>query len=878
MNNYTLGFDQIDKTKLPLVGGKGANLGELSKIEGVLVPGGFCVTTEAYKSAVARLLEFHALAGELSKLTINDTDRILGLCGMIRSVIDSAAIMDETAAEIGRRIAELGEENAFAVRSSATAEDLSTASFAGQQDTYLNVIGAESILKHISKCWASLFTDRAVIYRMQNGFDHNKVLLSVVVQKMIFPEAAGIMFTADPITGNRKTVSIDASFGLGEALVSGLVTADNYRTRGGLITGKKISAKKLAIYALKKGGTEEKDVEPGRQNTQTLTDGRILELEKTGRKIEAHFGQPQDIEWCLSDGKFYIVQSRPITTLYPLPKEQGDKGRIYMSFGHQQMMTDAMKPLGLACFQYSGGSGTQMAEAGGRLFMDLAHDMASPFGRPLAIAAMGAVDPLIKSGLKDLAKRKEFIKSLARGKRFLSMGSGYFSWSLVTGFLKVYRTGDENTVPALIKKNEEGIKELEKKFAALSGDEVFAAADKELKNLLKIIGDPEGLSCVWTGVLAASQINKSVEKWLGEKGAADVLTLSAPNSIASELGLGLLAMSDAARKYPAVVEFLQTVKPEGAEEFFHKLDNVEGGGEVSGAMRKFLQKFGVRCPGEIDITRPRWIEEPSALASMILGNIENFGTGAYKEIYERDLKKAEDKRRDILSRLSSMPGGKAKAKKAEKTISRLRNFIGYREYPKYVMVWRYWIIKQAFMREAEKLIKYGVFREIGDMNYLSFDELREAVRTKKTDYNIIFKRKEEFEVYKKLSPPRLMTSEGEIIRGEYASEKAPKGALLGIAASSGTIEGRARVILRLEDAKLSKGDILVTKFTDPSWTPLFVSIGGLVAEVGGMATHGSVVAREYGLPAVVGVDNATKLIRDGQSIRINGSDGYIELL
>lgn len=874
MNTYVLDFQEIDKTKLPMVGGKGANLGELSKIEGIRVPEGCCVTTEAYKKTIEQIPEFPQLLERLSHIkAVEDKEGIGEISGKIRHAIEETPVPAEIAETVTRYLTKLGEKDAYAVRSSATAEDLPTASFAGQQDTYLNVIGKEAILRHISKCWASLFTDRAVTYRIQNGFDHGKVQLSVVVQKMVFPEAAGILFTADPVTGNRKVVSIDAGFGLGEALVSGMVTADNYKVRNGAIIDKKISAKKLEIYAVKAGGTEERLIEPDNQAKQTLTDRQILELEKIGRRIEAHFGLPQDIEWCLYENKFYIVQSRPITTLYPLPNDQGDKGRIYMSFGHQQMMTDAMKPLGLSVFQYSGGSGTLMVEAGGRLFMDLTHDMASTFGRALAIASMGAVDPLIKSGLKGLAKRKDFMKSLERGKRFLSMGSGYFSWSLVTEFLRVYHSGDEHAVPALIKKNEEGIKALEAKFAMLSGDDVFAAADEELKQLIKIIGDPQGLACVWTGALSASQINKKVERWLGEKGAADVLTLSAPNSVAGEMGLGLLAVSDAARQYPAVIEFLKMVKPEGAGAFYNGLGRLEGGAKFSEAIQKFLQKFGARCSGEIDISRPRWIEEPSALAAMILSNIENIGPGAHNEIHERDLKKAEDKEREILNRLS---GGKAK--KAKKMIHRLRNFIGYREYPKFVMVQRYWIIKQALTREAERLVQFGVFREIDDMYYLSFNELRAAAQKQDFDYNTILKRKEEFAVYEKLSPPRLMTSEGEIVGGEYASAKAPEGAILGIAASSGIVEGRARVILRLEDAKLSKGDILVTKFTDPSWTPVFVSISGLVAEVGGIATHGSVVAREYGLPAVVGVENAARLIQDGQRIRINGSEGYVEIL
>ena len=241
--------------------------------------------------------------------------------------------------------------NAYAVRSSATAEDLPTASFAGQQDTYLNIKGKDSILKNVSKCWASLFTDRAVTYRIQNGFDHSKVYLSVVIQRMVFPQAAGIMFTADPITSNRKVISIDASFGLGEALVSGLVNADIYKVRDGRIIDKKISTKKLAIYALEKGGTEERDIEHGRQNKQTLTDKQILQLEKTGRKIEGYFGRPQDIEWCLYENAFYIVQSRPITTLYPVPVVADDKIHVFYSFAHRQMMTEAMSPLSITFFQ-----------------------------------------------------------------------------------------------------------------------------------------------------------------------------------------------------------------------------------------------------------------------------------------------------------------------------------------------------------------------------------------------------------------------------------------------------------------------------------------------------------------------------------------------
>src|SRR5579884_1554008 len=294
MSSYVLGFQEIDKTKLALVGGKGANLGELSRIDGIRVPEGFCVTTEAYKRIIGQAPAFHDLLEQLSLLTVEDRERIREISEKIRSVIEGTPIAKDIDEAVTSHLTKLGENNAYAVRSSATAEDLPTASFAGQQDTYLNILGKDAIVRHISKCWASLFTDRAVIYRIQNGFDHRKALLAVVIQKMVFPEAAGILFTADPITSNRKITSIDASFGLGEALVSGLVNADSYKVRNGKIIEKKIFTKKLAVSALQDGGTKEHEIEPEQQDRQALTDEQILQLERIGRKIEAHFGHPQD--------------------------------------------------------------------------------------------------------------------------------------------------------------------------------------------------------------------------------------------------------------------------------------------------------------------------------------------------------------------------------------------------------------------------------------------------------------------------------------------------------------------------------------------------------------------------------------------------------
>ena len=381
--------EEIDQTQVAVVGGKGAHLGELSRIEGIRVPAGFCVTTDAFRRIMAEAPSIDDRLDRLSRLNPDDRESIRTLSAEIRRTLEGIAIPDDLAAAITRALARLGEQAAYAVRSSATAEDLPTASFAGQQDTYLNVVGPAAILQHVSRCWASLFTERAVTYRLRNGFDHRKVHMAVVVQQMVFPEAAGVLFTADPVTSNRKVASVEASFGLGEALVSGLVNADVYKVRDGEIVAKAVATKQLAIHASPAGGTQEQAIEPAQQEQPALTDAQVVRLAQLGRRIEAHFGCPQDIEWCLVDDGFQIVQSRPITTLFPIP-EVGDRANhVYVSVGHQQMMTDPMKPLGLSVWQLT--ALRPMYEAGGRLFVDVTQGLASPASRAGLLEVLGRV-------------------------------------------------------------------------------------------------------------------------------------------------------------------------------------------------------------------------------------------------------------------------------------------------------------------------------------------------------------------------------------------------------------------------------------------------------------------------------------------------------
>ncbi|EJQ52997.1 phosphoenolpyruvate synthase [Bacillus wiedmannii] len=868
MSSFVLDFQEIENTQLALVGGKGLNLGELSSVQGIQVPEGFCVTTVGYEKAIEQNDELQTLLQQLTKLKREDRTQIGGISKKIREVIMAVEIPSEVVEAVAHYLSRFGNEHAYAVRSSATAEDLPYASFAGQQDTYLNIIGKEAILQHVRRCWASLFTERAVMYRMQNDFEHNQVSICVVVQKMVFPEASGILFTADPVTSNRKVVSIDASFGLGEALVSGLVSADNYKVKEGKITGKMIATKKLAIYALKEGGTETKQIDPAQQKLQTLSEQQILQLAQIGRQIESYFGCPQDIEWCVVDDTFYIVQSRPITTLYPIPEVNDGENHVYVSVGHQQMMTDPLKPLGMSLFQLT--SFGQRFQAGGRLFVDVAQRLASPTSRELLLNMIGNSEPLIKDALTTVVERDDFITLLRDDEKEKSVGK--------SGPPASSQPQVENNpaiVTDLIEMNQASIEELKRNMQTKSGVDVLDFILEDIQQLKKILFHPQSMAVIMAGMDASTWINEKMGQWLGEKNAADTLSQSVQNNITSEMGLALMDVADVIRPYPEVIAYLQHVENDN---FLDELVQCKGGEKARDAIRTFLNKYGMRCSGEIDITKTRWSEKPTTIIPMILNNIRDFEAGASKRKFEKGLQEALNKEEELLERLQHLPDGTQKVEETKRMIRNIRNCIGYREYPKYGMINRYFIYKQALLKEAEQLVQSGVIHEIDDIYYLTFEELHEVVRTNKLDYELIHKQKNEYKLYEKLTPPRVMTSDGEIITGKYKRENLPVDAIVGLPVSSGVVEGRARIILNMEEANLEEGDILITAFTDPGWTPLFVSIKGLVTEVGGLMTHGAVIAREYGLPAVVGVENATKRIKDGQRIRVHGTEGYIEVL
>lgn len=872
MNQYVLFFNEIDRSSLPYVGGKGANLGEMTKAD-FPVPGGFCVTTHAYKDFLATSTEIGSLFAELDRIEPSDLERVRGIGERIRTHLQQLPIPISIRDAVIQAWTKQGSENFYAIRSSATAEDLPNASFAGQQDTYLNVKGQEELLQHVRNCWASLFTDRAIVYRAKNGFSHSEVYLSIVVQQMVIPDTSGIMFTADPVNGNRTVVSIDASFGLGEALVSGQVSADLYKVQDNTIVSKKISKKKIAIYSLPEGGTITKEIPLEQQEQQALTDKQITELAALGKKIERHYGVPQDIEFCVANDEQFIVQSRPVTTLYPLPDISPRPLRILLSFGHVQMMTNAMKPLGLSVLQQIFPANILKA-AGGRLFLDITDILHYRIARKVFPSFLMMADESMSRAVDAIVSRPNFLED-SQSSRSTAFSTVRKIVAPIAGKAwKILRTGDlEAAIDKIETYTLERRQSIQQTLYGKQGAERIIVVQHQLESLLLNILNTV-IPYVWPGMVANSMLKKAIIRRFGNEAELNKLNKSLPNNVTSEMGLELGDLADMLRELPEVQEYL---KKADDQTFYSGLDYVPGGETFRRAFTEFIDKYGMRCPGEIDITSPRWYEAPTQLNSALFSHIQSLRSGEHRQRFAEGKKEAEMASSTILE---TVEGNYFKTKIMKRLIAVYRHLGGLREQHKYILITAMGECKRAILEEADTLVQKGLLSEANDVYFLELNELVKVLQDtfEGNVSELIAKRKEEYERYQSLKPPRVMTSEGEVVVVPPNKENIPEGTIIGSPVSSGIAEGIARVILRPEAAILKEGEILVAPHTDPGWTPLFASAVAVITEVGGLMTHGAVVAREYGIPAVVGVDDATTLIKDGERIRVNGDLGYIEIL
>lgn len=886
-------FAGITAHHLALVGGKGANLGELTRA-GFPIPNGFCITTAAFHQFLGmRELKEGASIGSLydtlDTLKPQDVDAARKVGAEVRSHLLQLPIPPEVEDATVKAWQALGPESSYAVRSSATAEDLPHASFAGQHDTYLNVRGRADVLEAVRKCWASLFTDRAILYRMEHHFDHRRVGLAVVVQRMVRPEIAGIMFTADPLTGHRHVVSIDASWGLGEALVSGLVSSDLYRVdkRTGQLIELRVADKQMAIRARPDGGTVRESLSEARRHAQVLTEERARAVAEVGTRVEAHYGKPQDIEWCIDgSGELFVVQARPVTTLFPLPEPApADSAlHVYMSFSHVQVMTAPMPHFARSLLRhlFPFGKASQpdietpyLTSAGGRLYIDLTPVLYLRVMRRLIPNVLTIADPLIAQAVGKIAAREAFREGRHKAayRPHLHEVLHWVGPILVKAQPWLWWRRPETAVEIVSQFCDALVEDVRHKLnAAAPGADRIQVARECVGSVFP------RLFLAIPPKLAAGLLARKLLIALTQAKPEDIneLLRGLSGNVGTEIDFVVGELADLARHHPAVAQYLTRVEPAAA---LASLDKVKDGRVFQDAFQAFLARYGMRGPSEIDISRPRWREDPTPLLQVIISNLQQSTNVAPRDRQSQLQARGEAAADRLVAAARRGLLGGLRAHLVRRLTRVARNLLAIREHPKFMLVRILDMVKVTMVEAANLLVANGRIDQLDDIWHLSFNEVLELFQDRDVDLRArVAERREEHERYARFDPPRVMTSDGEIPEVEYDRADIPEGALVGNSASAGVIEGLAKVIMDPTTDSLGPGEILVAPFTDPGWTPLFINAAGLVTEVGGLMTHGSVVAREYGIPAVVGVVAATKHIRSGQRVRVNGNRGFVQIL
>ncbi|SFT80017.1 PEP/pyruvate-binding domain-containing protein [Arthrobacter sp. ov118] len=889
-DGLVLALEDLGQDMLAEVGGKAANLGELA-CAGLPVPAGFCLGTRAYLEATdsPSLAEVQRA---LAATAPDDLAALASLAAEARALVLDAGIPAGIEAAVRAAYAALGADTAVAVRSSATAEDLPFASFAGQQDTFLNVIGADAVLAAVRQCWASLWTDRAVTYRAVQGIDPSTVSLAVVVQRLVDAAVAGVLFTANPVTGRRHEAVIDASPGLGEAVVSGAVTPDHFVLDGatGTITERRIGAKGLLIRPLPGGGTE-RLMQPDAGSLPSLDDTQLGALERLGRRAERHFGAPQDLEWAMDqDGTAWLTQSRPITTLYPMPARppSGPGTRIYLCFSLAQGLTRPLTPMGLAGIRLIASSvaatarfpvpvprdgPAPFAEAGQRIFFDATTVVRSKTGRAIVPRVFDVME----------ARSAVVLRRLFADPRFSIVMTS--PWPLLRHVAPVAaRARVPETVLRALIRPEDALRRAARVGQQLATALVVpasATAAQRLDHVERILS--HSLFPVVPALLPLPALGFALLALAGKlagspgNGALQGVLRGLPNNVTTEMDLELWSLAAAIRNDPAsTAVFGEATLAELARRY--RAGSLPG--VAQSGLSRFLGRYGHRAVAEIDLGMPRWSDDPTH----ILGVLANYLRVDNPELApDRQFDKAARAADAQVERLVAAARRRSRLRGAlvQAALKRTRMFAGLRELPKYHLVEALGAVRQQLTVVGAELAAAGMIDTPDDIFFLDLAEAHLGLGGAALQA-VVKQRREAYEAeLGRRHIPRVLLSDGtepEAVQPDTDADSGagiPAGALAGTPASAGTVTARARVILDPQGAHLEPGEILVAPSTDPGWTPLFLTAGGLVMEMGGPNSHGAVVAREYGIPAVVGVPDATSRIATGDHITVDGAAGTV---
>ncbi len=885
------------------VGGKGLNLIKLARA-GFPVPNAFLIPTESYWEFVKENHLDSFIQETLANIDFSSPEDLSAASAAIRTQFEHGTVSPKitSALEIAWRWLSA---HPVAVRSSATAEDLPDMSFAGQQDTFLNIIGDEALREAVVKCWSSLWTARAIGYRARNKISHQDVALCVIVQNMVQSEASGVLFTANPLTGCRTETVIDATLGLGEALVGGHIEPDHYvvDTLGNRITHKFQGSKSLIITGKSEGGVSSQETESATQ--QAIPDEIILELAEMGQRIAELYNFPQDIEWayiCDEDGcNLYMLQSRPITSLYPLPENLPLEPLKFMIGLHAvQGVIEPYTPLGqdLLILVLTGGSSLFKLEhtlesqtafyiAAERIYINMTAILRTPQGNKVYPKVIRAIDPGVAQVTEELVKDPRFAPL---PHKLTPSTISRFAGFIIMMARQVFRVirDPERRKKETLRAFDDIVAETKSRIR-ISGDiwKDFSRSMQLLHEAKYLFADfviPKGIPPIIAGMAPffgiLQRFSEEVAETTGDERFKTIyleISRGMPDNVTTEMDLVLWQSAQKLRNDPETAKVFETSSAESLANRFLKgsLPPV-----AQTVIYDFMEIYGARGLAEIDVGRIRWGEDPTHIMQVLQSYLSIDDPDlAPDAVFERGAQAAKDAAAFLEEEVRKLPRGRIKARLVRFAVRRYRAVGGMREAPKFFAIRMMSIIRQGLLASGQSFEKAGLLKQEDDLFFLRIRELgeiaeKQAISSEIHDRIVERRALRQREMLRK-QIPRVLLSDGTAYYEGVAAPEGDSSAIVGDPVSPGVVEGLVKVVHNPHETQLEPGEILVCPGTDPSWTPLFLAAGGLVMEVGGMMTHGSVVAREYGIPAVVGVHQATERLETGQRIKVNGSTGEI---
>ena len=887
---YTCWFSETDSADPALVGGKGANLSRLVS-GGFPVPPGYCITADAYRyllnvtglnpiiMAMAEQIDF------TNPLDVGDR------AARIRELIEQQPIPTEIAAEILENYFTLGREmeyrhleaTAVAVRSSATAEDLPEASFAGQQDTYLNVRGGYSLLEHVRQCWASLWSERALTYRHRQGYDHQKVFAAVVVQAMIDPQVSGILFTANPINGRHSETVINASWGLGEAIVSGIVTPDTFIVdkQDGHIIRQEIAHKDRRIVYASFAGAVEEDVPQEQCRQSALSPEQAAHLTALASRIEQYFAAPQDIEWAIQDDRWYILQARPITTMEKGERISDIEG-TYSRAMFVEIFPDGLSPSFLS------------------VITPLLSSMLQIAFREMGFTKRPRIEP-VSEFLSQPYLNVNYMEEVLRDidpqvrKHLVALFSNIFAQELegqslsltqikMVARLMRFTRGFRREFPALLAAYHSEISRIEDlQLEKLSDGELLANVRHICYEGAGPLLNNDFLLIVASGVYR-TLLARVLQPAFGDSTADLInnLLCGVSGNVIMDTNNLIWELAQTARGDPSVARSILETDPADIMQALKKLPQSAA---FLAQLDQLLQECGHREP-RFDICYPTWGEDPAPVLDFVRGYLEVEGSAAPAQREKELAARREALTQEVRAKLqSSLTGQFIMLPIFKALLNQTQWLVRERDTMHFEWTRLFPPVRRILLEISRRWQRLNLIDQPEDIFFLTLTEQEAIARMPKPCFELIRERRAGY--LANLSGPWPV-----VIVDGFAQDTGPEplplpapmsngkgkssAALAGIAGSPGYAAGPARIILGPQDFhRLKPGEILVAPMTNPTWTPLFAIAGGIVTEVGGLLSHGAIVAREYGIPAVLSANGVTGFLNDGDTVTVDGHRGLV---